>query len=113
MSEIAAPERPSQPLIATDLHPGTQACYRWAVWQTQHSLGLPIKVALFRKEGARLAVHDYGGSQCAVLTLADVKPRVREFREWREPYATVMEKLVARGWSLVSEIAAKEVNHVH
>ena len=47
---------------------------------------------------------------CGILKLAEVKPRVREFHEWREPFQKVHSKLVKRGWALVSD--SGEVGHV-
>ena len=80
------------------LRHGTQVSYQWAVWQKANATKLPLRIATLRKGGFRLVVHQYRDSLCGVLKLADVKPRVRQFREWREPFAVVQQKLVERGW---------------
>lgn len=99
----------SQPHVVS-LHQGTQVLYRWAQWQTQQAPGRPLRVAIFRKENTRLVVHQYGRFLCGVLKLAEVKPKVRDFREWRETFLTVQAKLINRGWALVSD--SGEVSHV-
>ncbi len=97
-----------RPLVAA-LHPGTQVLYRWAIWQNQHGLDRPIRTGVFRKGDVRLVVYQYSKSLCCVLKHADIKPRFRDFREWRQSFATVSSKLVKRGWSLVSD--SGEVSH--
>jgi len=107
MSENAASQGKSTPLAEASL--GTQVIYKWADWQNQQA-GKPIRTASFRKESRCLVVHQYGDALCGVLQLADVKPMVRDFREWKEPFHTVQGKLIKRGWSLVSD--SGEVRHV-
>lgn len=89
---------------------GTQVMYRWASWQKKNQASaLPMRIAIFRKEEFRLVVHQYQNSLCGVLKLADVKPKVRQFREWREPFSAVLQKLVAANWTLFSD--SGEVQH--
>ena len=99
----------SSTLVAAP-HPGTQVLFRWAKWQTQHRCMRATRIAVFRKEDARLVVYQYGFSLCGVLKLADKKPKIRDFREWRQPFNKVKGKLVQRGWVLVRE--NDEVSHV-
>jgi hypothetical protein len=42
--------------------------------------------------------------------MADVAPKIRDWREWRQRYATVKGKLIQRGFALVDE--REEVSHV-
>lgn len=100
MSNLAVSGRPSEPSVA-ELHQGTQVLYRWGKWQDQHALGRPLTRVSLRKGGARLVVYSYGASLCGVLEKADTKPKVRNFREWRQPIQVVVAKLVKRGWALV------------
>ena len=89
--------------LEPELRQGTQVLFRWAKWQSEQASGRPLRVAVFRKENARLVVHQYGQNLCGVLKLAQVKPKVRDFREWRKSFVTVQGKLVVRGWLLVSD----------
>lgn len=98
----------SVPLVAA-LHPGTHVLYRWAKWQTQHACMRAFRTGVFRKGDIRLVVYQYGRFLCCLLKLADTKPKIRDFREWRESFATVKGKLVKRGWALVSD--SEEVSH--
>ena len=91
-------------------HPGTQVLLRWAKWQAQHRCMRAIRIGVFRKDDARLVVYQYSYSLCGVLKLADTKPKIRDFREWRQPFNKVKGKLVQRGWVLVRE--DEEVSHV-
>lgn len=91
-------------------HPGTDVLFRWAKWQTQHRCMRATRIGVFRKGDSRLVVYQYGYSLCGVLKLADNKPKIRDFREWRESFATVKGKLVNRGWELIRE--DEEVSHV-
>src|SRR5664280_1525341 len=91
------------PFILDDRRHGTQVLYQWALWQRNHAPDRHIRTAIFRKEQWRLVVYEYRASLCGVLKLANVKPKLREFRAWREPFATVHTKLAARGWLLVSD----------
>lgn len=93
-----------------DLRHGTQVLFQWAEWQKKHAPERPVRTAVFRKGDCRLVVHQYGASLCGVLKLADVKPRVREFREWREPFLMVHIKLAKRAWALISD--SGEVSYV-
>jgi len=104
----AASQGASVPLVATR-HPGTQVLYRWAIWQNQQRLGRPIRTGVFRKEDIRLVVYQYASHLCCVLKHSDIKPRFRDFREWRQSFFAVKRKLVQRGWSLVSD--SGEVSH--
>ncbi len=99
----------SNTLVAA-LHQGTKVLFRWAEWQNQHRCMRATRIGVFRKDDARLVVYQYGRSLCGVLKLADVKPKIRDFREWRQSYTVVKGKLVHRGWSLVRE--SEEVSHV-
>jgi len=99
----------SSTLVAAP-HPGTQVLFRWAKWQTQHRCMRAIRIGVFRKDYARLVVYQYGNSLCGVLKVADSKPKIRDFREWRQPFNKVKGKLVQRGWVLVRE--NEEVSHV-
>lgn len=96
--------------LVAELRQGTQVLYRWAQWQSQHASGRPLRVAIFRKGESRLVVHQYGASLCGVLKLADVKPKVRDFREWRESFTAVQAKLVKRGWVIMTD--SGEVGYV-
>ena len=98
-----------RPLVAAP-HPGTQVLLRWAKWQAQHRCMRAIRIGVFRKDDARLVVYQYSYSLCSVLKLADTKPKIRDFREWRQPFNKVKGKLVQRGWVLVRE--DEEVSHV-
>ena len=69
-----------------------------------------IRIGVFRKDDARLVVYQYSYSLCGVLKLADSKPKIRDFREWRQPLDKVKGKLVQRGWVLIRE--NEEVSHV-
>lgn len=81
---------------------GTQVLYRWVEWLRQHGFPCATRVAVFRKGDARLVVHEYP-SCCVVLKIIDVKPKIREFRDWQQPFAVVASKLVAKGWISASE----------
>ena len=105
----AASQGETVPLVATR-HPGTQVLYRWAIWQNQQRLGRPIRTGVFRKEDIRLVVYQYASHLCCVLKHSDIKPRFRDFREWRQRFATVKGKLIQRGFALVDE--REEVSHV-
>ena len=97
------------PLVAAP-HPGTQVLLRWAKWQAQHRCMRAIRIGVFRKDDARLVVYQYSYSLCGVLKLADSKPKIRDFRECRQPFDMVKGKLVQRGWALIRE--NEEVSHV-
>ena len=99
----------SSTLVAAP-HPGTQVLFRWAKWQNQHRCVRAIRIGVFRKDDARLVVYQYGDSLCGVLKLADSKPKIRDFRECRQPFDMVKGKLVQRGWILIRE--NEEVSHV-
>ena len=99
----------SSTLVAAP-HPGTQVLFRWAKWQTQHRCMRAIRIGVFRKDDSRLVVYQYSYSLCCVLKTADVRPKIRDFREWRQPFEKVKVKLVSRGWVLVRE--NEEVSHV-
>ena len=90
------------------LRPGTQVLFKWATWQKSKTLS--TRTAIFRKGEMRLLVYQHG-HVCGVVKKCDTAPRFRDFREWREPYATVRGKLLSRGWVLESDTG--EVNHVH
>lgn len=98
-----------QDALVAEPNLGTQVLFRWAKWQTQHACMRAQRIGVFRKGDMRLVVHQYGHALCGVLKLADVKPKIRDFREWREPFATVKGKLEQRGWSLVRD--SEEVSH--
>ena len=85
------------------LRHGTQVSFLWSAWQKANATKLPLRIATLRKGGFRLVVHQYRDSLCGILKLADVKPRVRQFREWRQPFAVVQQKLVERGWMLLTD----------
>ena len=97
------------PLVA-EFRQGTQVLIRWALWHKQHAYPKAILIGVFRKDYARLVVYQYSYSLCGVLKLADSKPKIRDFREWRQPFDKVKGKLVQRGWMLVRE--NEEVSHV-
>ncbi len=90
---------------------GTQVMYAWAQWQKAQATPLPSRIGVFRKEDIQLVVHQYGPALCGVLRLAAVAPKVRGFREWRQPFETVHSKLTARSWTLEHDSA--EVKHAH
>lgn len=110
MSE-AVPRGVSKPLIASS-HPGTQVLFRWALWQIKRAAAgkQAFRIGVFRKGDVRLVVYQYERNLCGVVKKADVAPKFRDFREWREPFATVKGKLVKRGWVLGSD-SEEEVGH--
>ena len=90
---------------------GTKALYQFGQWQQrqrspQQTLS---QIAVFRKGDRRQIVHSCG-NECGLLTMADTKPKVVAFREWREEFAIVSSKLIARGWQLED---GGEVKHAH
>ncbi len=83
---------------------GSQVMFRWVLWQKKNQASsIPMRIAIFKKDEFRLVVHQYQDSLCGVLKLANVKPKVRQFREWREPFTVVVKKLVAANWTLSSD----------
>ena len=90
---------------------GTKVLYTWARWQQQQGYTRPDLILVFRKGDVRLVVHEYGPRLCGVLKLADVNPKVRDFREWKESSSIVKAKLLSRGWTAVS--GKSEVSHAH
>ncbi len=104
----AVPQGAQLPLIAEPTM-GTKVLERWAQWQKQHAFPRASRIGVFHKEDRRLVVYQYGRALCVAVTKAEVAPKIRDFREWREPFATVKGKLVQRGWALVDE--CKEVGH--
>lgn len=90
------------------LSPGTQVLYRWAAWQAKQSVPAN-RLMIFRKEDLRLLVHQHG-IVCSVLKMADVGPKIRNFREWRQPLPVVTAELIRRGWKVVQDC---EVTHGH
>lgn len=102
--------RPSVPSVA-DLHRGTQVLYEWGQWQNQHAQGRPLQWVSLRKEKACLVVYSYGKSLCGVLEKSEEKPKIRGFRQWRQPLKVVVAKLVKRGW--VVDVDSEEVGHAH
>lgn len=82
---------------------GTNVLFQWAKWQSEHQTKRRVRVAVFRREGMRLLVHQYGYALCGVLQMADVKPKMRAFREWKEPFQVVQAKLLKNGYELVSD----------
>lgn len=94
------------------LRQGTQVLFKWAEWQKKnaphrHVRSAVSRLAVLRKGELRLVVHQYGDALCGVLQMADVEPKLRVFREWREPLDKVVTKLASRGWEIVSS----EVQH--
>lgn len=87
---------------------GTQVLYRWAEWQSQQPVPAN-RLMIFRKDDLRLLVHQHG-PLCSLLKMADVGPKIRGFREWRQPLATVSAELIRRGWKVVQD---SEVTHGH
>jgi len=97
------------PLVA-EFRQGTQVLIRWALWHKQHAYPKVILIGVFRKEDIRLVVYQYGKALCVAVKMADVAPKIRDWREWRQRYATVKGKLIQRGFALVDE--REEVSHV-
>lgn len=100
----------ASPLVA-EPHPGTEVLYRWAKWQKQHAYPMACQAVVFRKEDSRLVVYEYGPALCVVIIRVSNGPRMRDFREWRQPLAVVQGKLKSRGWKLESQ--QSEVSHAH
>lgn len=98
------------PLVA-EFRQGTQVLLRWAQWHKQHAFPMAIQIGVFRKGAVRLMVYQYGRTLCVAVKMADVAPKIRDFREWREPFATVKGKLIQRGWAKEEE--REEVSHAH
>ncbi len=96
--------------VVAEVRPGTQVLYRWAQWQQQHAYPRARAVGTFRKGDCRLLVYHYGRALCVVIKVADYAPKVRGFREWREPFATIKSKLLDRGWRYIEQ--REEVSHV-
>ncbi|MCZ2112905.1 MAG: hypothetical protein LC131_03590 [Anaerolineae bacterium] len=85
-----------------DARHGTQVLYRWAEWLRQHGFPRAARVAIFRKEDERLVVHEYASS-CVILKIGPTRPKLQEFREWKQPFVDVAAKLCAKGWHLGAE----------
>lgn len=105
----AVPQGAQVPLVA-ESRMGTQVLYRWAQWHKQHAYPKALRIGVFRKESMRLVVYQYGKALCVAVKQADVAPKIRDFREWRQRFATVKGKLIQRGFALVDE--REEVSHV-
>ena len=105
----AVPQGAQVPLVA-ESRMGTQVLYRWAQWHKQHAYPKALRIGVFRKESMRLVVYQYGKALCVAVKQADVAPKIRDFREWRQRFATVKGKLIQRGWAQVEE--REEVSHV-
>ncbi len=84
---------------------GTQVLFRWAEWLRQHGFPRASRFAIFRKEEVRLVVHEYA-TICVVLKIGPTKPKLQEFREWKQPLVEVVAKLRERGWHLVTAAGA-------
>ncbi|WP_126448183.1 hypothetical protein [Sulfuricystis multivorans] len=82
----------------------------WALWQKQHAFPKATRKGVFRKEDMRLVVYQYGEDLCVAVKQADVAPKIRDFREWRQSFDVAKGKLIQRGWILVED--RKEVSHV-
>lgn len=89
----------------------TEVLYKWADWHHQQGYKRPRLILVFRKGDVRLVVHEYEPRLCGVLKLADVNPKVRDFREWKESSSVVQAKLLSRGWIAVP--GKSEVSHAH
>ena len=94
-----------------DARHGTQVLYRWAEWLRQRGYPRAARFAIFRKEDARLVVHEYA-SNCVILKIGPTRPKLQEFREWKQPLVEVVAQLRARGWHLVTETGATPGNTV-
>lgn len=70
----------------------------YAEWQRSQSWPSSATVTLFR-QGNKLIVTEYGRS-CAILSVKPSKPRIHEFRVWKQSLAIVQRKLMARGWTV-------------
>jgi hypothetical protein len=91
---------------------GTQVLYRWVKWLSNEGFhGRNPPVAIFTRAGTRLVVHAYAEALCGVLTITPQAPKLRGFREWRQPLAAVRAKLLARGWKQVAGQEAGDVAH--
>lgn len=93
----------------SDFRQGTQVLLRWAEWQRSHDFPKPTITAIFHKEGARLIVCQYEERVAVCIKCAFVAPKLRDFREWRQSYDVIKEKLVRNGWELQSE--QEEINY--
>lgn len=78
----------------------------WAKWLVDHGLTSKKEVPTqaFQKGETRLVVHLYEPTLCAVLKIAPQKPKLREFREWAQPYPVVEAKLLQSGWQKVDGV---------
>ena len=86
---------------------GTQVLYRWVTWLSKEGVaGRNPPLAIFARGGTRLVVHEYAEGLCGVLRIAPQAPKLREFREWRQPLGVVGAMLTARGWT---QVAGQEV----
>ena len=104
----AVPQGAQVPLVA-EFRLGTKVLIQWALWHKQHAYPKASRIGVFRKEDMRLVVYQYGKALCVAVKQADVAPKIRDFREWRQSFFAVKRKLVQRGWSLVSD--SGEVSH--
>lgn len=100
----------SNPLVAV-VHPGAEVLYRWAKWQKQHAYPQTIQSVVLCKEGRQLVVYEYANAPCVVITRCANGPRMRNFREWRQPFSVVQAKLKVRGWEPVQR--PEEVRYAH
>ncbi len=105
----AVPQGAQVPLVA-EFRLGTKVLIQWALWHKQHAYPKASRIGVFRKEDMRLVVYQYGRALCVAVKQADVAPKIRDFREWRQRFATVKGKLIQRGWALVED--REEVSHV-
>ena len=103
---------PFRALPYASTRPGAQVLLSWANWQTQRGAALATRIVVVRKDDVRLVVHEYG-SQCGILELGEVKPRIRDFRIWSQPLPVVMAKLEKHGWKVASDEGRKEANHAY
>jgi hypothetical protein len=76
--------------------PADSPLFRYAEWQRTQSWPTSPTMTLF-KQGEKLIVTEFGRS-CALLSVKPQKPRIRDFRVWKQPLMAVIGKLSAKGW---------------
>jgi len=103
-------ETPGAITAPANASPGAQVLYQWAEWLRQRGFPRAARLAYFHKEEDRLVVHEYP-TACAVLKIGSQKPKIQEFREWRQPFDAVVAKLRARGWFLDSSTGSSSTGN--
>ncbi|MFA7267522.1 MAG: hypothetical protein WC054_14530, partial [Candidatus Nanopelagicales bacterium] len=94
------------------LRPGTQVMYEWAGWKQREGITLALRRVTLRKGEHSLVVFEYGRALCGVLKRTHTsRTRVRSFREWRQSFASVLNKLKSAGWKVQPEKEVSDATH--